>query len=346
MLTHPGIGDGVEQLIKPLFERRAPLGRIEIVARAFALPQNIDERPRLSETACESAGALIAHEVVGIRALRQESEAKGMALAQNRQHAVDGARCGSLAGPVAVEADDRFGREQPKLIHLAFGESGAERRHSLMEACLMQRDHVHVAFDHDELALVEGRPPRPGEVEHGGALVEQLGLRRVQIFRLGCRIERAGAEGDDAAARIDDRDGEPVAEAIVGGAAVLWLDEEPGIEELGFTESAFDESPFQRLLRVLCEADAEFLHRLGREPAPCGIVARFAAIARRELLFEIDARRLKRIVKAQAFLRRALVLRVWLRQRQAGLVRQPLNRFWKAQALGVHDEAENVAVLA
>ena len=188
VLTHPGIGDGVEQLIKPLFERRAPLGRVEIVARAFALPQNIDERPRLSETACESAGALIAHEVVGIRALRQESEAEGMALAQNRQHAVDGARCGSLAGPVAVEADDRLGREQPKLIHLAFGEGGAERRHGLMEACLMQRNHVHVAFDHDELALVEGRPPRPGEVEHGEALVEQLGLRRVQIFRLGCRM--------------------------------------------------------------------------------------------------------------------------------------------------------------
>ncbi len=131
VLLHPGIGDGVEQLIKPLFERRAPLGRIESVARAFALPQNIDERPRLSETVCEGAGALVAHKVVGIRALRQESEAEGMAFTQNRQHAVDGARGGSFAGPVAVEADDGFGREQPKLIHLALGESGAERRDGL-----------------------------------------------------------------------------------------------------------------------------------------------------------------------------------------------------------------------
>jgi hypothetical protein len=39
-------------------------------------------------------------------------------------------------------------------------------------------------------------------------------------------------------------------------------------------------------------------------------------------------------------------LRVGLRQRQAGIVRKPFDRFGEAQALGVHDEAENVAVLS
>ena len=145
---------------------------------------------------------------------------------------------------------------------------------------------------------------------------------------------------------IDDGDGEPVAEAIVRGAAVVWLDKETGVEKLGLAESAFDECSFEHVLRVRCEADAELLHRLGREPAPRGVVERLAAIARAELLFEIDARRLERIVKAQAFFRRALVLRVRLRQRQAGIVREPLDRFGEAQALGVHDEAEDVAVLA
>ena len=73
------------------------------------------------------AGTFVAHEVVGVGALRQEGEAEGMAFAQHREHAVDGARRCRLARPVAVEADDGLGREQPELIHLALGEGGAER---------------------------------------------------------------------------------------------------------------------------------------------------------------------------------------------------------------------------
>ncbi len=210
----------------------------------------------------------------------------------------------------------------------------------------MQRDHVHVAFDHDELALVEGRLPRPGEVEHGGALVEQLGLRRVQIFRLGAGSSARAPKAMTRPRDIENRDGEPVAEAIVVGAAVIGLDEEPGIQQLRLSESAFDESPFQHVLRIRCEADAELLHRLRREPAASRHSRalrghRASRAAPRNRRAPPRAHR-----KAQAFLRRALVLRVWLRQRQASLVREPLNRFRKAQALGVHDEAENVAVLA
>ena len=59
MVAHPRIGDCGKELLKPLFERGTPLGRIEIVAGAFALPQNIDQGPRLGETACESARALM-----------------------------------------------------------------------------------------------------------------------------------------------------------------------------------------------------------------------------------------------------------------------------------------------
>jgi hypothetical protein len=41
---------------------------------------------------------------------------------------------------------------------------------------------------------------------------------------------------------------------------------------------------------------AKLFYRLGREPAPRGVVERLAAVACAELLFEIDARRLERIV--------------------------------------------------
>ena len=61
---------------------------------------------------------------------------------------------------------------------------------------------------------------------------------------------------------------------------------------------------------------------------------------------EISASRLERIEQAQALFRHALELRVWLRHRQAGVASEPLDRFREAQALGLHDEAENVAVLA
>ena len=136
VIPHPRIGDGGEQLLQPLLERGAALGRVEILRRAFAPPQHIDEGPRLGETLGERAGALIAHEVVGIGAFGQEGEAEGMSLAQIGQHAVDGARGRRLACPVAVEADDRLGREQPELIHLPLGEGGAERGDHMVEARL------------------------------------------------------------------------------------------------------------------------------------------------------------------------------------------------------------------
>src|SRR5262245_39506980 len=98
VFAHARIGDGGKELLQPLFERRAPLWRIEIVARAFALPENVDERPRLGEAARESAGAFIAYEIVWVRTLRQEGEAEGVAFAQDGEHAVDGARGGGFAG--------------------------------------------------------------------------------------------------------------------------------------------------------------------------------------------------------------------------------------------------------
>ena len=158
VVAHARIGDGVEQLIEPLFERSAALRRVEIHRGTFPLPQNVDERPRLGEACGEGASAFVAHEIVGIRAFGEEGEAEGMSFAQNGQHAVDGARGGRLACPVAVEADGRLGREQPELIHLPLGEGGAERRHGIDEARLIERDHIHIAFDHDQLALSKAGP--------------------------------------------------------------------------------------------------------------------------------------------------------------------------------------------
>src|SRR5262249_11775692 len=142
----------------------------------------------------------------------------------------------------------------------------------------------------------------------------ELGLGRVQIFRLGRSTERAGAERNDLPSHVHDRDGEPIAEAIVRAAAVVRLDEETRVEELDLAESAFDQSRLQRVLRVRCEAHAKGLDGLRREPASLGIGQRLTAFARAELLFEIEGRRLERVIQAEALACGALELRVWLRQ--------------------------------
>ena len=180
-----------------------------------------------------------------------------------RQHAVDGPRRGRLARAVAVEADDGLGCEQPQHFHLALGEGGAERRHRVGEARLMERDHVHIAFDHDELALVEGGLARAGEVVDHRSLVEEPRLRRVQIFGLSLGIERAGAEGNDARLGIENGNGQPVAEAVIGGAPVVRLDEEAGLNELRLGEALLEKRGLQRITRAGRVADAERLEGLG-----------------------------------------------------------------------------------
>ena len=143
----------------------------------------------------------------------------------------------------------------------------------------MQRDDVHIAFDHDQLAAVEGGFAGAGEVEHGRALVEEPRLGRVQVFRLGFGIERAGAEGNDARLGVENGNGEAVAEAIVSGAPVVGLDEKTGLKELRLAESLLQERRLERILRVRRKADAELLQGIARQSPLLGIEQRLAPFA-------------------------------------------------------------------
>ena len=143
-----------------------------------------------------------------------------------------------LPGIVAVEAEDRRRIEAPQPLELRFGQCGAVGRDDFGNAGAVERDHVHIAFDHDQ-------PPgsaagRAGAVEivERAALVEEDGLRRVQIFWLA-RAEDAAAEADHAAARIADRDHQPPAEAVVAVLpALLGLDQHAGFDQLVLAEIA------------------------------------------------------------------------------------------------------------
>jgi hypothetical protein len=79
-------------------------------------------------------------------------------------------------------------------------------------------DGVELAFDeHERLRVLAGHAGAV-EVEDRARLLEELGLGRVDVFRLAGRVvlrgdvELAGGEGDDAALDVADRNHEPAAE--------------------------------------------------------------------------------------------------------------------------------------
>ena len=68
-----------------------------------------------------------------------------------RGKARNAARIAALRpGAVAVEAQDRRGIEPPHALELGFGDRGAVGRDDLGDAGAVERDHVHIAFDHDQ----------------------------------------------------------------------------------------------------------------------------------------------------------------------------------------------------
>ena len=159
----------------------------------------------------------------------------------------------------------------------------------------MQRDHVHIAFDHDQLALLEGRLPCAGEVVDHRAFVEEPRLRRVEIFGLRVGIEGARAESDDAGFHVEDGNGQPVAEAIVRRPPIVGPDDEPSVQKLGLGETLFNERVLQSVARAWRIADTKLFQSFARQPAPFRVSQCLAARWPAQRLLEQLSRRLQRI---------------------------------------------------
>ena len=139
---------------------------------------------------------------------------------------------------------------------------------------------------------------------------------------------------------------EPIAEAIVSGAAVVGLDEKPCLQELRLGEPGLQQPHLEGVLSIRRDADAERLQSVARHAPSFGIEQRLTPFARLKGFLERPRRRLERIEQAEPFLGRALELRVGLWQLQAGFAREPLHRLRESEALRLHDKGENVAMLA
>ena len=110
----------------------------------------------------------------------------------------------------------------------------AERRDRISDAGLMQSNDVHVAFNDEQPRQGSRRLARFVQAVQLAALVEQLGLRRVQVLGLAL-VEHAPAEADRAAARIADREHHAIAEAVVVAGSrrlALALDDQADLQQL------------------------------------------------------------------------------------------------------------------
>jgi hypothetical protein len=107
---------------------------------------------------------------------------------------------------------------------------GAEGGHGPLDAVLARHDDVGIALHQVEAMVGGGRLLREVQAVEPAPLAEERGLRRVQVLRFGA-VERAGAEADHLAPRVDDREHQPVAEPVVVARPLLAPDRQAGLLE-------------------------------------------------------------------------------------------------------------------
>ena len=183
-------------------------------------------------TSVDRLRAAGAGEIVGVLALGKQREFEAFARPDQRQRGLERPKGRFAPGLVAVEAEDRLLGHRPQQAALVRRQRRAERRDGLRKARLGHRDDVDIALDRDHPALVAGRLAGAMVVKEQRALVEELGLRRIQVFRLGARVERPAAERDDPAAAIVNREHHAVLETVVGHGDALAMDEQTGLDHL------------------------------------------------------------------------------------------------------------------
>src|SRR5579883_2362928 len=217
-----GVLDALGDRRDALLEAGAPLGGVRRMRRHLQLPDEVDERARALEDLPHRGNPLALDQGVGVLAGGKGDEAQGLARLEERQRPLGRARRGTLSGGVAVEAEDGLVDKPPQFAELRLGQGGAEGGDRDAEARLMQGDHVHIAFDDDEPALLGGTPAGMGQAIEHAALMEELALAGVEVFGRAL-AEHAAPEGDDAAAPVGDREDDAAAEIVEGlapGAAL------------------------------------------------------------------------------------------------------------------------------
>ena len=178
-------------------------------------PKPLDQRLRGVQYRLHRRRATGAQQVVGVLPLGQGGEGEAVAGAQQGQGAGGGADRRLLPRRIAIEAEDRHLDHLPQPLDLMLGQRGAERGDGIAEPGLRERDHVHIAFDHDHAAGLATGGGGAVDIVEGAALVEERGVGGVEIFGLAL-AQYPSAKGNGPAANIADRQHQATAEPIIG----------------------------------------------------------------------------------------------------------------------------------
>ncbi len=178
------------------------------------------------------------------------------------------------------------------------------------------------------------------------ALVEKRSLGGIEIFRLCARLHRPPAEGDDPAGAVVDREHHPVAEPVVGHGDPLAVNKQPRLDHLIGADALAGERIAQRKALGRGEAERKALLHRGSEPAIREVAARFRPDRLVEIGLEDAGGRRQRVEEGSALCLLLGFRAALARHRHARHRGQPLDRVGEAQALGLDQKRENVAVLA
>ena len=118
----------------------------------FVVPHQIEQRHRGCQQRFHCRHALLADHVIRIKPGGQRHDLQAVPGAQQGEGAHRRLHCRALARVVAIEAQQRLVHHAPEQFDLPFGQRGAHWCHGVVNPGRGQRDHVHVAFDHDNPA--------------------------------------------------------------------------------------------------------------------------------------------------------------------------------------------------
>ena len=251
---------------------------IHRVGRGLLLAETANQEGRrvlgAVETGAEGLGALFAKEGVWVVLRGEGDDTHGHAGGEEEAHGADG---GLDAGFVAVKDEVGGVRATAQERDVLGGEGGALRGDGGGEAADVAADDVYLALADDGASRDGLGDVGAGQVEgiERVGLLEDLGLGAVDVFAgvLGFAQEAAG-EGDDAALRIADGEGQTAVETVV----IVVAGHPRGGQHAGGDELIGREvvalGPFEeRAMDVGRVADAEAFGGLAPEVATLQIVA-------------------------------------------------------------------------
>ena len=341
-MLHIRIADPPGKFAKTALQARALLGRVERFGGNLAVPEQIDQRPRLAEQRLEGGGSLGTDEIVGIEPIGQRDEGEAAPRLEHRHGAMRSAEGRLLPGRIAVEAEEGDIGYPPQPFELMLGHRGAERRHRLAETGLGEGDHVHIALDRNDPPGLACRGLGAIQIVERAPLVEERRLGGIEIFRLAL-ADDAPAKGDGPASHVADRDHQSAAEPIVR-VLLLHRDQQAGLDQHGIAIAL--ERVLQLAARIGREADAEGPGGFVVDPTLPEHRARLGAFDAVEALDEEPGGVLHCLVQPLGALGLLGAAAILLGHFHAGRLDQLLHRIDEGQAALIGHPADRIAVRA